>query len=218
MRINKYVAAATGLSRRTADRLVDEGKVSVNGVVATAGQDIQQDDTVTMGSRTLQPPETQQTIMLNKPVDYVVSRDGQGSRTVYDLLPPNLHHLKPIGRLDKNSSGLLLMTTNGQLAQELTHPKHQKTKVYEVTLGKPLTTQDKLHITQTGVLLGDGLSRFTLKPLDAQQFRWAVTMQEGRNRQIRRTFEKLGYRVITLHRTHFGPYKLTPKSGDYTLL
>ncbi len=218
MRINKYVASATGLSRRTADALVADGKVYVNGLQAAAGQDIGQNDVVTMGNRTLQAPQAQQTIMLNKPAGYVVSREGQGSRTVYDLLPPELHRLKPIGRLDKQSSGLLLMTTDGQLAQELTHPKHQKTKVYEVTLHKPLAPQDKTHITETGVLLDDGPSRFALAPLDSAGLRWTVTMHEGRNRQIRRTFESLGYNVTKLHRTQFGPYTLNLGPGDYAAI
>ncbi|HSX32650.1 MAG TPA: pseudouridine synthase [Candidatus Saccharimonadales bacterium] len=219
MRINKYIAAASGMSRRTADTAVARGKVLINGIVATAGQDVTELDTVTLNGLPLQAPTTTQTIMLNKPVGYVVSRDGQGSRTVYDLLPPDFIRLKPVGRLDKNSSGLLLMTNDGQLAQELTHPSRQKTKVYEVTLSKPLTPEDRLHITETGVLLDDGLSRFALKPLvDARQLHWAITMHEGRNRQIRRTFETLGYNLKRLHRTHFGPYVLTGNPGDYKQL
>jgi 16S rRNA U516 pseudouridylate synthase RsuA-like enzyme len=133
-RINKFVAAATGMSRRAADTIIAENRVHINGAPATSGYDVQTTDTVTLDGTPLAAATTMQTIMLNKPVSYVVSRDGQGSRTVYDLLPPELHNLKPIGRLDKESSGLLLLTTDGNLAQTLTHPSHQKVKQYEITV------------------------------------------------------------------------------------
>ncbi len=157
-----------------------------------------------------------QTILLNKPVGYVCSRNGQGNQTIYNLLPANLHHLKPVGRLDKNSSGLLLLTNDGQLAYELTHPKFEKIKKYKIALNKDLGQADFQKITQQGVLLEDGLSTLALDLINNQRKEWKVTMQEGRNRQIRRTFEHLGYRVIKLHRTHFGPYKLgLLSSGNY---
>ena len=117
MRINKYVALATGMSRRAADRAIDEGRVQVNGQVPSAGQAVADSDSVTLDNSVITTDVKIQTIMLNKPVGYVCSRDGQGSRTIYDLLPSELHHLKPVGRLDKNSSGLLLMTNDGQLHQ-----------------------------------------------------------------------------------------------------
>src|SRR5215213_4588244 len=105
MRINKYIAQATGLSRRVADKAVEQGNVLVNGVPAKTGQEVTEQDEVTLGGKTLSPPSQTQTIMLNKPTGYVVSRDGQGNKTIYELLPPELHQLKPIGRLDKDSSG-----------------------------------------------------------------------------------------------------------------
>ncbi|MBI1856715.1 rRNA pseudouridine synthase [Candidatus Saccharibacteria bacterium] len=157
-----------------------------------------------------------QTILLNKPVGYVCSRNSQGNQTIYNLLPANLHHLKPVGRLDKNSSGLLLLTNDGQLAYELTHPKFEKIKKYKIALNKDLGQADFQKITQQGVLLEDGLSTLALDLINNQRKEWKVIMQEGRNRQIRRTFEHLGYRVIKLHRTHFGPYKLgLLSSGNY---
>jgi len=226
MRINKYVAQATGLSRRKADELIARGDVTVNGQQPSAGQDVTAVDEIKLGSTSLKLSE-KVTIMLNKPVGYVVSRDGQGSRTIYDLLPAEYQQLKPVGRLDKNSSGLLLLSNDGDLAQTLTHPSHQKTKVYEVTLYKPLTSEDKAKI-ERGVQLEDGLSKLTVIPSVAEESRdkstrglstpphgsgrddisWTVTMHEGRNRQIRRTFAALGYRVTHLHRTHFGEYAL----------
>src|SRR5690606_26190885 len=164
MRINRYVAVATGLSRRAADKAIEEGRVTVNGQVATPGQDVGDNDTVTLDGQRVTASAKTTTIMLNKPEGYVVSRSGQGSKTIYDLLPARYHRLKPVGRLDKDSSGLLLLTDNGQLAQELTHPKYEKTKVYEVDLDRPLAP-DALRKLQTGVKLEDGMSHLDVHRL-----------------------------------------------------
>ena len=217
MRINRYVAAATGMSRRAADRAVAEGRVTVNATVATAGQDAQAEDTVALNGTPLALPVTQ-TILFNKPAGYIVSRDGQGGTTIYDLLPPELHILKPIGRLDKDSSGLLLLTNDGDLAQRLTHPSFAKEKVYEVLLNKSLQPAHYSQIEQ-GIQLEDSLSRLQLQPLNDGAKAWQITMHEGRNRQIRRTFEALGYRVTRLRRITFGSHKLgnvTP--GNYRVI
>ncbi|HJQ08843.1 MAG TPA: pseudouridine synthase [Candidatus Saccharimonadales bacterium] len=219
MRINKFVALATGMSRRTADAVVAKGRVKVNGVAVKTGQDISTKDSVTLDGSVLAVPAQTQTIILHKPTDYVVSREGQGSKTVYDLLPSELHHLKPIGRLDKNSSGLLLLTNDGRLAEQLTHPKYQKTKLYEITLDKPLASLHRQIITDKGIMLDDGISRFGLTQSHERNDRsWQVTMQEGRNRQIRRTFAALGYEVTRLHRTQFGTYTLHLAPGKYELV
>lgn len=217
MRINKYVAQATGIGRRVVDVAIVAGRVRVNGLAARAGQDIANTDSVTLDGKILAHQDTTaQTIMLNKPAGYVVSRNGQGSRTIYDLLPAEYHLLKPVGRLDKDSSGLLLLTSDGQLAYELTHPSRQKQKVYEVMLDKPLTQED-IGRTQRGIILDDGPSKLTIQRLSSNTYR--VTMHEGRNRQIRRTFAALGYKVTKLHRTHFGPYTLgSLRPGTYEAL
>ncbi|HSX17100.1 MAG TPA: pseudouridine synthase [Patescibacteria group bacterium] len=213
-RINKFIALGTGLSRRAADAAIAQGRVRVNGELPQTGQDIQTTDTVTVDGNPVVAPIATQTILLNKPAGYVVSRDGQGSRTIYDLLPPAMHKLKPVGRLDKESSGLLLLTNDGPLAQQLTHPSYQKTKIYEVTLAKPLEPLHRQMIQDHGVLLDDGVSKFELARLhDGDDTAWRVTMQEGRNRQIRRTFSAVGYSITKLHRTHFGPYHLEPQVG-----
>jgi 23S rRNA pseudouridine2605 synthase len=204
MRINQFIAQATGCSRRAADTAISEGRVKVNGTVAPLGQSIASTDHVSLDDRPLKLSGQTTTIMLNKPVGYVCSRDGQGSKTIYDLLPSEYHHLKPVGRLDKDSSGLLLLTNDGQLAHQLTHPSFQKAKVYEVELDKPLTPADKAKLEQ-GIILEDGPSKLSLTPLDTG---WQVTLHEGRNRQIRRTFVALGYQVARLHRTSFGSYHL----------
>lgn len=209
MRINRYLALATGMSRRAADRVISAGSVAVNGRTATMGQDVTAHDRVTLDGRVITPPVKTLTLIFNKPVGYVVSRDGQGSRTIYDLLPAEYHTLKPVGRLDKDSSGLLILTNDGQLAQDLTHPSRRKVKVYEIELDKALAPLHRQMISDHGVHLADGPSRLQLERVrEGDNRAWRVTMHEGRNRQIRRTFAALGYKVMRLHRTQLGPYKL----------
>ena len=227
MRINRFVAQASGLSRRAADQAIIEGRVAVNGQPATAGQTITDQDRVLLDGRPLHQPAPQ-TIMLNKPAGYVVSRDGQGSASIYQLLPTELQQLKPVGRLDKDSSGLLLLTNDGQLANQLTHPRYQKTKIYQVTLDKPLQPLHRQMIQDHGVQLNDGPSRLQIdRPDDnspaanssANDTAWRISMHEGRNRQIRRTFAALGYTVTGLHRSQFGNYHLGGLgSGQYQLV
>lgn len=216
MRINKFVAAGTGLSRRAADRAIEEGRVRINGQVASPGHDVIPADTVTLDGVRLKPMKPQ-TVIFNKPVGYVTSRDGQGSKTIYDLVPPELHHLKPVGRLDKDSSGLLLLTNDGELAQQLTHPSFHKAKIYEIAIDKPLQPLHRQMISDIGIQLEDGSSKFLLERLeDGNDKAWRITMHEGRNRQIRRTFRALGYTVTALHRTHFGEHYLGDiRPGDF---
>lgn len=208
MRLNKYIAQASGLSRRAADNAIETGRVMINDIAPSQGQQVTNEDAVTLDGKTLHANSETVTIMLHKPAGYVCSRDGQGSKTVYDLLPDEYQDLKTVGRLDKDSSGLLLLTNDGQLAYELTHPKFQKTKVYKVRLHKPLEPADLRAITQEGVMLDDGASKFKLSKLDNEGREWQVTMSEGRNRQIRRTFSERDYTVRKLHRTAFGDYHL----------
>jgi len=209
MRLNKYIAAGSDLSRRKADEAIAAGRVTVNGQTAGQGMDVSDTDTVALDGRAIMPTISTTTIMLNKPQGYVVSRDGQGSQTIYELLPPDYQRLNPVGRLDKDSSGLLLLTNDGQLANELTHPSRQKRKIYEITLDKPLQPLHRQMINDYGVQLEDGPSKLLLeRQTEGNDHAWIVTMHEGRNRQIRRTFAALGYTVQTLHRTQFGPYSL----------
>lgn len=208
MRINKFVAQATGLSRRAADAAVADKRVTINGQIAAIGAEVQDADVVTLDSQRITPAVKSLTILLNKPAGYVCSRNGQGSQTIYDLLPPEYQQLKPVGRLDKDSSGLLLLTNDGDLANQLTHPRYGKTKVYEITLDKPLEPLHQQMINDHGVQLEDGPSQLQLQKLSDDALNWQVTMREGRNRQIRRTFAALGYTVVKLHRTVFGDYQL----------
>lgn len=225
MRLNKYIALSTGISRRAADEAIAQNRVQVGGRAPSTGQQILDDDTVTLDGQIISPPATTTTIMFNKPAGYVCSRDGQGSKTIYDILPSALHKLKTVGRLDKYSSGLLLLTNDGQLAQQLTHPSYQKLKVYDISIDKPLQPLHRQLISDHGIQLEDGNSRLQLERLgetdkgDPPDRNWRVTMYEGRNRQIRRTFAALGYDVTALHRIAFGTYQLGDlRSGTYKQL
>ena len=218
MRLNKFVALSLGVSRRKADELIEQGQILVNGDRAVLGRQISQSDTVLYNSRELhiQPKKL---ILLHKPVGYLCSRASQGGApTIYELLPKGLHHLKPVGRLDKDSSGLILLTNDGDFAHQMTHPSFYKIKRYLVTLDRPLQPLHRQMINDFGVQLSDGLSRLTLeRQHDGDDRRWIVQMSEGRNRQIRRTFAALGYTVTKLHRTDFGNYSLgSIKRGEFT--
>jgi len=213
MRINAYLAKATGNSRRHIDKLIQQGRVTLNDKEASVGMLIKEQDSIKIDGLRIDASTTNILIALNKPVGYVVSRNGQGAKTIYDLLPKNLHSLKPIGRLDKDSSGLLLLTNDGQLAQSLSHPSNQKTKTYQVTLDHKLKNEDKIKLKK-GVKLADGLSYLKVKEmLQVNSKSLIIDMEEGRNRQIRRTFKALGYIVIGLHRISFGQYKLANLSS-----
>lgn len=138
MRINQFVARASGLSRRAADAAITDGQVKIGERVAVLGDQVTTGESVTLVGKPLQLP-SDHTIMLYKPVGYVTSRRQQGATpTIYALLPEELHDLKPVGRLDRDTSGLLLLTNNGELAQQLQHPSSGKTKRYLVWLGQAL--------------------------------------------------------------------------------
>ena len=217
MRLNKFIALSLGVSRRKADELIEQGQILVNGDRAVLGRQISQSDTVLHNSRELhiQPKKL---ILLHKPIGYLCSRTSQGGvPTIYELLPASLHHLKPVGRLDKDSSGLILLTNDGDFAHQMTHPSFYKIKRYLVTLDQPLQPLHRQMINDFGVQLPDGPSRLTLeRQHDGDDRRWIVQMSEGRNRQIRRTFAALGYTVTKLHRTDFGRYSLGGmKRGEF---
>ena len=217
-RLNKYLALATGSSRREADNMIAEGRVKVNGTVAVLGGRIDaKNDTILLDGETLREAPAMSYFAFNKPRGYVCSRRAQGdSPTIYALLPDDMHNLKPVGRLDRDSSGLLLLTNDGDFAYQMTHPKFHKSKIYEVELDKDLQPLHRQMISDFGVMLEDGKSKFEVERLGDENKKWRITMSEGRNRQIRRTFSALGYEVKKLHRTTFGQYSLGDiKSGEY---
>ncbi len=210
-RLNKYLALQLGISRREADNLIDTGVVTVNGTPAVMGSRAEPTDTVSIAGTPLPAKSVAfRYILFNKPVGYVCSRKKQGdSDTIYALLPPELHSLKPVGRLDRNTSGILLLTNDGDFAQRMTHPKYQKTKVYHARLDRELEPLHQQMISDIGVNLEDGRSQLFLeRRSDTNRSEWQVTMSEGRNRQIRRTFSALGYGIQRLHRVQFGSYSV----------
>lgn len=219
MRLNKFIADNTSLSRRAADKAIELGKVTLNGQKAVLGANITETDTVALDGVDIKPKNSQNiVVLLNKPVGYVCSKDGQGSPTIYDLLPSNYKDLNIAGRLDKDSSGLVLLTNDGDLLFNLTHPSQTKTKVYQVVLNIPLINVDVKKI-EHGVQLQDGPSKLKLTQLDDKGQQWQVEMHEGRNRQIRRTFMALGYDVKKLHRTKIDLYEIGDiKKGQFKVL
>jgi 23S rRNA pseudouridine2605 synthase len=209
LRLNKYLALQLGVSRREADELIAKRQVTINGAPALLGARFQPSDKIAVKGKIIQGSAEHAYLLFNKPVGYVCSRRAQGENpTIYELLPKEYHHLKPVGRLDKDSSGLLLLSNDGDFAFRMTHPKFHKTKVYEVQLDHPLEPLHQQMISDYGIQLEDGTSKFTLQRLENKKATYEVTMSEGRNRQIRRTFAVLGYEVTKLHRTQFGNYSL----------
>ena len=212
MRLNKFLAQHLNVGRRAADDLITSGKVTVNGQPANLGGRAELGDKITVQGKKLEvTPEINYTyVLMDKPTGYVCSRRQQGDTpTIYSLLPPQYQHLKTVGRLDKDSSGLILLTNDGDLAHRLTHPSYVKVKQYEVELDKPLEPLHHQMINDIGISLPDGPSKLQLERLqEGDSRRWLVTMHEGRNRQIRRTFATLGYNVVQLHRTRFGDFQI----------
>ena len=242
IRLNKFLAERLGVSRREADELISAGKITINGQKAIIGNKIDNKSKICYNHKII--PFTTEYIYLafNKPVGYVCSRRAQGSSpTLYDLLPRKYHKLKTVGRLDKDSSGLILLTNDGDFAYQMTHPKFHKEKIYEVELDKPLEPLHQQMISDFGVMLDDGPSKFLIisstggrawgTPAEhcevgenartgpVERTKFTVILTEGRNRQIRRTFAALGYKVTRLHRTSFGKYRLSGlKKGEFKII
>lgn len=221
MRLNKWIAAHSLYSRRKADELISSGRVTVNDAVAILGTTAEDDSIVMIDGKrigTQMNNDKKIVLLLNKPIGYVCSRNGQGAPTVYGLLPLKYHHLDIAGRLDKDSSGLVILTNDGELMQQLTHPSHKKDKVYTVSLDHALSQTDQSAI-EVGIKLEDGVSALTLLLLSADKKQWQITMHEGRNRQIRRTFALLDYSVIDLKRISVDSYSVSEiKDGKFTVV
>lgn len=209
-RLNKYLALHMGISRREADEHISRGHITIDGIPAQLGARVQEGETVAFKDKPVTLKQHYTYLKLNKPRGYVCSRRQQGDTpTIYTLIPANYHSLKPVGRLDADSSGLLLLSDDGDFTFAMTHPKFYKQKTYHVTLDHALEPLHHQMINDYGVQLEDGPSKLTLERLHEDNSKaWKVIMSEGRNRQIRRTFAALGYTVKTLHRTKFGAYTL----------
>lgn len=218
IRLNKFIASQLAIGRRQADGFIEQGRVAVNAKPPILGAHINPShDTVSIDGKPLnmQAHRRFTYLLLNKPVGYVCSRRQQGSApTIYALLPKQYQHLKPVGRLDKDSTGLILLTNDGDTANRFMHPSFGKLKRYDVTLDLPLEPFHHQLIADHGIQLPDGPSKLQLQRFaDGNQHRWLVTMLEGRNRQIRRTFAAIGYTVTRLHRIQFGPFNTDSLQG-----
>ncbi|MDR3297805.1 MAG: pseudouridine synthase [Candidatus Nomurabacteria bacterium] len=207
-RLNKYLATNLGVSRREADDLIASGKVLIDDAKATIGDKVLANNTIKVDGKPVKPAELIY-IALHKPPGYVSSHKRQDSTpTLYELLPPEYRNLKTVGRLDKDTSGLILLTNDGDFTYQMTHPKFAKFKEYEAEIDQPLAPLHQQIIADFGVELTDGTSKLGLTSLDNTRKKWQITMSEGRNRQIRRTFGALGYTITKLHRKTFGKYQL----------
>jgi 23S rRNA pseudouridine2605 synthase len=207
MRLNKYVAHAGICSRRQAADYVKEGLVTVNGEVETApGYQVQEGDEIRFKGELIQPEERKVYILLNKPRDYITTvKDDRGRQTVLDIVANEVpERIFPVGRLDRDTSGLLLLTNDGDLAKKLSHPSHKVRKFYQVTLDKNVTPEH-IEAIRAGLTLEDGEA-----PVDGVDYVIGKSKKEvgielhiGRNRIVRRIFEQLGYEVKKLDRVYY---------------
>ncbi len=217
MRINKFIAQNTHLSRRQADEAIASARITINSKTASIGDTIKTDDVITLDNKVISGSSENLTILLNKPIGYVCSRDGQGSPTVYDLLPKKYEYLNIAGRLDKDSCGLVILTSDGDLLYELTHPSKDKEKVYEIELNEQLSDSDIKQLT-TGVDIGDERPSKFAKIEELKSKKYKVTLEEGRNRQIRRSLESIQKNILSLKRIKHADFLLDNIiEGKYTI-
>lgn len=218
MRLNKYIANHNVASRRKADELIEKGRVLVNGNKAQLGQQVTADDQITVNGKNLPSSVKPLYYLLHKPTGYLsTAKDDQDRRTVLDLVP-NKSRLYPVGRLDYDSEGLMLLTNDGELTYHLTHPKFQVEKVYKV-LVKGLPSAKRLDQLRNGVMVdGKKTAPAQVEIIQKQPDRtWLeFTLHEGKNRQIRKMCHKISHPVVRLIRLKLGPYSLGElKPGEY---
>lgn len=207
VRLNKYIANAGVCSRRDADKLIESGVIKVNGKVVTElGTKIKPGDVVQYNDQRLKG-ETLRYVLLNKPKGFICTLDDpQERRTVMELVRNACEErIYPVGRLDRNTTGLLLLTNDGDLAKKLTHPRHHVRKVYQAELDKPLTRNDMIALAD-GVELEDGFiapDAIAYAEKSEDKTKIGIEIHSGRNRIVRRMFEKFGYDVVKLDRVIF---------------
>ncbi len=205
IRLNKYIAHAGVCSRREADALIASGKIKVNGKVITElGYKVNPNDKITYKGEVLRK-EKYVYILLNKPKDHITTaKDPQNRTTVLDIIHKHIdQRVYPVGRLDRNTTGLLLLTNDGELAERLSHPSYNIKKIYEVQIDKPLDEEDFLNIQQ-GLELDDGpIKPDELAIVSEDRKTLGIEIHSGRNRIVRRIFESLGYRIMKLDRVMY---------------
>jgi 23S rRNA pseudouridine2605 synthase len=215
LRLNRAIAATGICSRRRADELIKEGRITVNGQPAS-DLSLQVDllkDCIAVDGKPLYKKDYEY-VVLYKPRGVVTTcEDEQGRRTVIDLMPPDLQHLKPVGRLDRDSEGMIILTNDGALAQTLAHPSHHVEKTYRVTVDG-LIDESALTVLREGVRLSEGMTQkaevHSLKR-SGNMSTFVIVIREGRNRQIRRMCAKVGYNVLRLVRERIGALQLNLK-------
>ncbi len=214
IKIQKFLANAGISSRRAAEKLVEAGKVSVNGRTATIGQRIDPSQDKILYKGEIIANVGLEYYLVNKPVGVLTTtQDERGRKTILDILPKSITkaaRLYPVGRLDKDSEGLLLVTNDGAFTHLLTHPSHLITKTYRVFVDRKPTYKALQHLRR-GVRLKEGMTQPAMVEieLNTDHGTWLqMSITEGRNRQVRRMMERVGYDTIRLIRTKFGPYSL----------
>ena len=219
IRLNKYIASSGLCSRRAADELIEQGKVSVNGKKVTElGYLVQPQDKVFVEQKLIRPVKHEY-YRFYKPAGYITTSDDEkGRKTIYDLLPDSMLHLRPVGRLDKDSTGLLILTNDGDLINELTHPSIKVPKVYLVSVdGKVHPHQ--LEQLANGVEIENGkiaYANITVLEADNKHTTMQITLYQGMNRQIRKMFEYIGFEVKTLKRIQHATINLDGlKRGEF---
>jgi 23S rRNA pseudouridine2605 synthase len=221
VRINKLLSQAGAASRRKADELIAKGAVSVNGKVLNAPGvivDTTKDKIYVNGKAiTLQEARRHYYFLLNKPKGYISTvTDTHNRKTIMDLVP-KVPGLFPVGRLDKDTTGLILITNDGSLAHRLMHPRYEVEKIYDVEVSGRLSDGDISKIRR-GVDIGDerlACAEILKIKRSKDTTKLSIRIHEGRNRQVRRTFDALGYQVISLNRTSYAGLKLDIKEGHY---
>jgi len=213
MRLNKYIAHCGLASRRKADLLILSGFIAINDQSITElGYKVQKNDKVTFRGKLLKPQKKLLYILLNKPKDCITTtQDEKGRKTVMDYVKRfKDERIYPIGRLDRNTTGLLLLTNDGEFAQKLSHPSQNIAKIYTVHLHKPLTKNDFDSISK-GIILEDGKAEIDeIHYYDIDKSLVSVQIHSGKNRIVRRVFEHLGYTVLKLDRVIYA--ELTKKN------
>jgi len=207
MRLNKFLAHSGIASRRAADTLIMQGHVTVNGVVVQEmGYKVQEKDVVLFKGQPVKPVDKLVYYLLNKPRNVLSTTDDEkGRKTVIDILAKKVQErVYPIGRLDRNTSGLILLTNDGELTKKLSHPSHKVPKVYHATLDKNLSLKD-MELIRTGITLEDGdIKADSLHFMEGLGKRdVAIELHSGKNHIVRRIFEHLGYEVVKLDRTYY---------------
>ena len=206
MRLNKYIAASGICSRREADDLISAGLVSVNGKVITQlGTKVSHNDDVRYNGERMKN-ERKVYLLLNKPKDYVTTTDDPKERKTVMVLIKNActERIYPVGRLDRNTTGVLLFSNDGELAKKLTHPSHNKKKIYHVFLDKAFTAGDLKKLAE-GIEMEDGFIQPDALSYASKENKREVGLEihSGQNRIVRRMFEHLGYRVVKLDRVYY---------------